>query len=102
MQRYKLVALSSAKKGRESDYNDWYDKNHLPDMLKIPGFLSAERFVSVFPGPYSYVAIYEIETDDLDAAIAEINRRAFTDQMVISDAIDPNAVQMTYCKPYCP
>lgn len=100
MARYKLIAMCNAIEGRDADLNKWYDGTHLPDMLKIPGFISGQRFRS-FPGsPYNYVAIYEIETNDLPAAMAEIGKRAGTAQMRISDAIDGANAQMVFCQPY--
>ena len=100
MARYKLIAMSSPKEGQEAEFNSWYDGTHLPDVLAIPGFISGERFVNVFPNPYRYVAIYEIETDDLQAVLAQLTGRAGTGQMIVSDALDPASVLMTFCQPY--
>jgi hypothetical protein len=49
----------------EEAFNRWYDEVHVPDILRCPGFLRAERFV----GEESprYLAIYEIA----DAAALE-------------------------------
>ena len=44
MQTYRLVALSSPLPGREEEYERWYDEQHIPDCLKLDGFLSAQRF----------------------------------------------------------
>jgi hypothetical protein len=29
--------------GREDEFNLWYDPTHLPDVLKLPGFVSARQ-----------------------------------------------------------
>ena len=42
--RYSWIVYSSPVKGRETAYNEWYDKQHLPDLLKIPGVTSARRY----------------------------------------------------------
>ena len=63
MARYKLVALSNAVEGRDDDYNEWYQSQHMPDVLAVPGFVSAERLQVLGDGPYKYLAIYEIETE---------------------------------------
>ena len=92
MANYKLVVFSDAAPGREDDYNDWYNNRHLQDVVAVPGFVSAQRFKlnKQMIGQFAtrYMAIYEIEADDVEAAMAAIGARAGTDQMVVSDAID--------------
>jgi hypothetical protein len=69
---YKFVVLTNAVEGREDEYNDWYTNRHLPDVLAIPGIVEAVRFELAGtqriapPWPYRYLAIYDIETDDID------------------------------------
>jgi hypothetical protein len=53
----------------EDDFNEWYDA-HLPEILSIPGFVSAQRYrldpVVVDDEAavtYRYLAVYEIEGD---------------------------------------
>lgn len=91
-QRYKFVVLTNAVEGRDDEFNDWYSNVHLRDVLAIPGIVKAERFrlasAQRQPGqPYGYLAIYEIETDDLKWVADEIGRRSGTPAMVISDAM---------------
>ena len=92
-QTYKFMVLSNAVEGRDDQFNDWYTNRHIPDVLAIPGIVSASRYELAGtqrmtpPWPYRYLAIYDIETDDLDWVAAEIGRRAGTDAMVISDAM---------------
>jgi len=45
----------------EADLNDWYTKEHLPERIAIPGFLSALRYVSL-EGEPKYMALYDLET----------------------------------------
>jgi hypothetical protein len=62
----------AAKKGRgllmvyvdvpatvEEEFNRWYDEEHIPERLSIPGVLSAARYVAVRGGP-KYLACYEL------------------------------------------
>lgn len=37
MARYKLVAFSNAAGGQDAEFNAWYDGQHMPDVLAIPG-----------------------------------------------------------------
>jgi hypothetical protein len=44
----------------EADFNQWYDEEHVPRLLKVPGFLSAGRYVALKGGP-RHLAMYELE-----------------------------------------
>jgi hypothetical protein len=45
----------------DADFNAWYDEEHLSDLLKLPGFLSAARYEALKGGP-RYLACYELES----------------------------------------
>lgn len=93
MARHHLLAFTNPAPGREAEFNRWYDEQHVPDLLAVPGFLSAQRFHLTDaagegnPG-WSYLALYEIESDDPDALMAEVRARLGTGAMPISDALD--------------
>ncbi len=53
---------------REQEYNTWYDEVHLPELVAIDGITSARRLRPV-NGEGPYVALYEIEGDDLQAVL---------------------------------
>ena len=64
----------------DEEFCEWYDA-HLPEILSIPGFVSAQRFRlepvvrdSVEPTTYRYLALYEIEGDP-EALLAEMRKR---------------------------
>ena len=43
------------------EFNEWYNKEHLPELLSVPGILSAARYEAVKGGP-QYLACYELES----------------------------------------
>jgi hypothetical protein len=47
----------------EADFNDWYDKEHIPALSAVPGVLSARRFRGT--GNRKYVALYHLATPDV-------------------------------------
>ena len=47
----------------EEEFNAWYDTEHLGDLLKLPGFLDAARYVATKGGP-KYLAVYELASAD--------------------------------------
>ena len=63
-----VVETNCADAARETEFNEWYDKTHLPDVLETPGFIRATRYENTAPseGQAKFLATYEIETDDID------------------------------------
>jgi len=94
-----MVILTNAVAGKDDEFNDWYDNRHINDVLSCPGFVRAQRFKIVAPlveNPWRYCAIYEIETDDPQAAVKELVSRHGTDKLPSSDAMDLNAYAVVY------
>jgi hypothetical protein len=91
MAQYCFVAITDSVPGKEEEFNTWYEQQHVGDVLRVPGFVAARRFKLVqaegsLPG--RYLSLYEVETDDPQTAFAELMKRAGTNQMVISEAMD--------------
>ncbi len=99
MAKYTFLALTNPVPGKEDEFNEWYDKHHVPDVINVPGFVSGQRFKladAQFGGEasrqYKYLALYEIETDDIAATIKELRARGGTPDIGPSDAIDMKVV----------
>jgi hypothetical protein len=45
---------------REVEFNLWYDRVHVPEILACPGWRKASRYLCVEGGP-KYAAVYEID-----------------------------------------
>ncbi len=92
MKKYKMAVLTNAIPGREAEFNEWYDQVHLGQVTDIDGFASAMRFPLAHMmsegKSYMSLAIYEIETDDLEATLKELRRRSGTDRLIVSAALD--------------
>jgi len=69
-----VVYTDSADPSREAEFNEWYDKVHLPDVLPAPGLVRATRYVNTDPNPGlgKFLATYEIESEDIDKTMATI------------------------------
>ncbi|ADP79455.1 DUF4286 family protein [Pseudofrankia inefficax] len=50
-------------------YHEWYDQTHLPEILKVDGFVSARRLASLDSD--TFLAVYEID-GDVEAAKAAL------------------------------
>lgn len=44
----------------EQEFNRWYDEEHIPELLRIPGFRSARRLRSAIEA-HSYLTLYELD-----------------------------------------
>jgi len=94
MAKYTFVVLTNPTAGKDAEFNEWYNKVHIPDVLNVPGFVAAQRFklADVQFGDserdHRYLALYEIETDNLQGCLDELQKRAGTAEIPISDAID--------------
>jgi len=47
----------------EAEFNEWYDKEHIPALAAVPGVLCARRFRGT--GNRKYVALYHLTTPDV-------------------------------------
>ena len=96
MARYKMLILSRPTPGQDARYNQWYDGVHVGQMLKLPGFATAQRLKLVQTlgdrEAQPYAAIYEIETDDLDATMKALYREAGSGALLVDDALDRNGI----------
>lgn len=95
-----LIVMSEPALGADVTYNDWYDRVHLPEVLEVDGFRAARRYVAEpsvhgeLP-PVPYLAIYEMEGDDLGAIQVALSTAAKTMQM--TDAMNrPTITTYTY------
>jgi hypothetical protein len=98
MSKHCYVVLSGPVAGQEAEYHRWYNERHLPDVLKVPGFVGAQRFKVSDPHPSQparFLALYDIETEDPAASMADLMSRAGTPEMVLTDAMDMTSVSAT-------
>ena len=101
-QKHILPALANAVNGREDKFNEWYSNRHLADLMAIPGVVAAQRYSlsevqrMAPPYPFGFLAIYEIEIDDLQSVLEALGKRANTPAMPISPAMAPNSLILNF------
>lgn len=104
MPKATLVVLSNPVEGREDEYNEWYNNQHLDDVLQVPGVTGATR-LKLRSNPadgkaWRYCALYDVDHDDPASILDELNARSGTDRMAISEAIDINGVYAAIYEPF--
>jgi hypothetical protein len=65
---------------READYHDWYNGTHLAEVTSVEGVVSARRFAPI-DGNGPFVAIYELDCDDLDAVMQRLRELGASGKM---------------------
>jgi len=56
-----LIAAMDFSACPEDEFHDWYDLEHVPERLRVPGFLKAERWIDT-GNPKLSVATYDLDT----------------------------------------
>ncbi len=68
MSKYIYIAQVSITPEKEEEFNDLYDREHLPYVLEVPGVLSGRRLKLEWADTADmpqYLAIYELEDPNL-------------------------------------
>jgi len=85
-QQYYVMVFDDAAPATDAAFNACFDDQRIPDARTLPGFVSAQRFKLNTPQMYpgvtvtlpSYLALYQIDTNDLTATMAQLQRTAGT------------------------
>ena len=97
-----VVQSRPSDPAREDEFNDWYSNTHLPEIRAVPGFVAARRYrvhdSSGGSSAHSYLAIYEIDADDLTDPVEELRARSAAGRTHTTDALqtDPPPVVTLY------
>lgn len=91
---FELVVLSGPTAGQDTEYNRWYDREHIPAVLENPGFSAAQRLrliSSDAPSGYvlpPYGAWYAFRSSDWTAIMNGIRHKLSTGEVRSSPAFD--------------
>ena len=82
---------------REAEYHKWYNDTHLAQILSVEGIVSARRFAPT-NGEGPFIAIYELDCDDLDAAVVKLGELGASGTMTGLEnlAMDPKPIPKVY------
>jgi hypothetical protein len=102
MAKHLFVVFTNPVPGREEEYNDWYSNTHIRDLVSVPGCAAATRYQLSHtqrmeaPHPWQYMAIYEIETDDIQGFLDALNARRGTPDLEMTDTLAPGTSSYFY------
>jgi len=91
-----VVGSNPTDPAQEAAFNEWYTETHLDDVLKVAGFNAARRYnlsdvrpmVGTEPSPFNYLAVYEVESDDLTATARELQAALDSGAIPLSESFD--------------
>ena len=90
-----LMVWCDVPADKEPDFNRWYNEEHLPERLSVPGFLSAARYEAVKGGP-KHLAVYELES--AAAMESEAYRKVASNPTAWTQRSGPQAVATTFIR----
>lgn len=99
------VVFSNPAEGKEDEFNEWYDTVHIPELLAVPGMLSATRYAlheaAIYHVPggvvpeHKYMCVYEME-GDVDAIMGKIREAVADGRIHMSDSLDLPSSRLSF------
>jgi hypothetical protein len=87
-----FFAFTNPVEGQDEEFNKWYDAVHVPEVLSIPGVVSAQRFEVDAPEgapapPHRYLAVYRLDRAGSEV-LGELGARMGSGELHMSDSLD--------------
>lgn len=61
-----FVVRATITKDKETAFNEWYNKEHLPQVLRYNGAVSGRRYKKIMgEDKYDYMAVYEFASEEV-------------------------------------
>ena len=72
----------------EHEFNDWYDREHIPLRMNVPGFCGAQRYRA--DTGHGYAVVYEMDSPEVRTSIVsfgKVSRRIRLRASVLSSTV---------------
>ena len=99
------MVYSNPTDGRDDEFIEWYETVHIPEVLAVPGMLSAQRCRlkvtkagregGLSPETHRYCVVYEMDGEP-DEVMEVIRDQVATGEMHMSDVLDMTSIQMLW------
>jgi hypothetical protein len=109
--KFVQIVFSNPLPGRDDEFNEWYDNVHIPELLAVPGMLSAQRYdlrdAAIYhmeggsAPEHRYALIYEME-GDVDAIMSEIQQGVADGKINMADCLDMSSWRLSFWNPRGP
>lgn len=68
--KYLYLVTMDVEPETEAEFNQLYNQEHVPVLLKVPGVLGAARYETSSEGVPKYLAVYEVDSPDVPGSEA--------------------------------
>lgn len=103
-----FIALTNPIEGEDDAFNKWYDTQHVPEVLDVPGVVAAQRYditelkvpddedlpAQLPPPTHRYMVIYELDNEP-DVVMAEFLKRVMGGQLSLGEWLDLTTISLT-------
>jgi len=103
-----FIALTNPIEGQDDAFNKWYDAQHLPEVLDVPGVVAAQRYdivelkvpddqelpAQLPPPTHRYMVIYELDNEP-DVVMAEFLKRVMAGTLSLGEWLDLTTISLT-------
>ena len=77
--KHLVLVLTEPTEGQEDEFNNYYENQHLEDVLATTEYRSAQRYRLTGEAgeecPLPYLAVYETEAENAAAVLADLSAR---------------------------
>jgi hypothetical protein len=102
-----FIALTNPIEGEDEAFNKWYDAQHVPEVLDVPGVSAAQRYdfaelkvpdAQELPAPlptptHRYMVIYELDAEP-EVVMAEFLKRVMDGTLSLGEWLDLSTISL--------
>jgi hypothetical protein len=102
-----FIALTNPIAGEDDAFNKWYDTQHVPEVLDVPGVVSAQRYdivdlplpddpdlpAQLPPPTHRYMVIYELDQEP-EVVMGEFLKRVMAGTLTLGEWLDLTTVSL--------
>jgi hypothetical protein len=103
-----FIVLTNPIEGQDEAFNKWYDTQHVPEVLDVPGVIAAQRYdlseitvpededlpAQLPPPTHRYLVVYELDREP-DQVMAEFLKRVMAGQLSLGETLDLSTISLT-------
>ena len=103
-----FLVLTNPIEGEDEAFNKWYDSQHVPEVLDVPGVVAAQRYdlseitvpededlpAQLPPPTHRYLVAYELDREP-DRVMAEFLKRVIAGQLSLGETLDLSTISLT-------
>jgi hypothetical protein len=103
-----FLVLTNPIEGEDEAFNKWYDTEHVPEVLDVPGVVSAQRYdlsevkvpededlpAQLPPPTHRYMVVYELDREP-DQVMQAFLSRVMSGKLSLGDTLDLSTISLT-------